>query len=128
VKITKHLVATALVTASALLGATTAHAAVSASDVVKDLKPCVNYLANGSGKPPAACCAGAKALTAELTTTADQKAALNVLRRLDKSGFVDKQAFGALPGNCGISVTADDGFWQRNANQVPADPTSAESR
>ena len=87
-----------------LLISSTSEAAISCSDVVKDLRPCVSYLSSGSGKPPAACCSGAKALAAAATTSADKKTACNCIKSSAKSMKINSQLAQALPGNCGISV------------------------
>ncbi|KAJ1388238.1 hypothetical protein SESBI_39275 [Sesbania bispinosa] len=38
-----------------LVASTSLEAAISYSDVIKDLRPCVSYLVSGSGQPPGAC-------------------------------------------------------------------------
>ncbi|XP_057459024.1 non-specific lipid-transfer protein 8-like [Lotus japonicus] len=79
-------------------------AAISCSDVIKDLKPCVSYLVSGSGKPPGACCSGAKALASAVSTSEDKKAACNCIKSTAKSIKMNSQLAKALPGNCGINV------------------------
>ncbi|XP_015932587.1 non-specific lipid-transfer protein 8 [Arachis duranensis] len=76
----------------------------SCSDVIKNLKPCVNYLMSGSGKPPGPCCSGVKALAAAAATSADKKTACNCIKSTSKSLNINSQLAQALPGNCGISL------------------------
>ena len=88
-----------------ILLASTSEATISCNDVIKDLKPCVNYLVSGSGKPPPACCSGAKALEAAATTSDDKKAACNCIKSSSKNLKINSQLAQALPGNCGISLS-----------------------
>lgn len=78
--------------------------AISCSDVLKDLRPCVNYLRSGNGMPPAACCAGASTLANAATTSADKKAACSCIKSAAKQINPNAQLAQALPGNCGISL------------------------
>ncbi|CAK7331704.1 unnamed protein product [Dovyalis caffra] len=87
-----------------LLLAPTSDSAISCSDVIKDLRPCVSYLSKGSGKPPSACCAGAAALQSAASTTADKKAACQCIKSASKSINPKPQLAQALPANCGISL------------------------
>ncbi|KAI4323319.1 hypothetical protein L6164_022934 [Bauhinia variegata] len=87
-----------------LLLASGSEAAISCSDVIKDLKPCVTYLVSGSGKPPAACCSGAKALAAAATTTEDKKAACSCIKSTSQSLKIKSQLAQDLPRNCGINL------------------------
>nr|AFK35133.1 unknown [Medicago truncatula] len=84
--------------------ASNSEAAISCSDVIKDLKPCVSYLVSGSGQPPAACCSGAKALASAVSTSEDKKAACNCIKSTSKSIKIDSQLAQALAGNCGINT------------------------
>ncbi|PON68643.1 Lipid transfer protein/Par allergen [Parasponia andersonii] len=79
-------------------------AAISCSDVIKDLRPCVNYLVNGSGKPPAVCCAGASALASAASTSDEKKAACNCIKSASKNINIKSELAQALPKNCGISL------------------------
>ncbi|KAJ4843547.1 hypothetical protein Tsubulata_007963 [Turnera subulata] len=79
-------------------------AAISCSDVIKDLRPCVNYLVKGSGKPPAACCAGASALQSAASTPADKQAACTCIKSAAQKINPNPQLAQALPANCGISL------------------------
>ncbi|KAJ6947994.1 hypothetical protein NC651_002373 [Populus alba x Populus x berolinensis] len=79
-------------------------AAISCSDVIKGLRPCVNYLMNGSGKPPAACCSGISAIQAAASTTADKQAACNCIKSASKQINPNPQLAQALPANCGITL------------------------
>ncbi|XP_065870282.1 non-specific lipid-transfer protein 8-like [Euphorbia lathyris] len=83
--------------------ALSSEAAISCSDVMKDLRPCVKYLVNGSGAPPAACCAGASALAAAATTTDDRKAACACIKSAAQNINPNTQLAQALPANCRIS-------------------------
>ncbi|XP_022732163.1 non-specific lipid-transfer protein 8 [Durio zibethinus] len=87
-----------------LLLAPASYAAISCSDVIKDLRPCVNYLVNGTGKPPAACCAGASALASAASSSADKKAACECIKSAAKNMKPNSQLAQALPANCGINL------------------------
>ncbi|KAI3426730.1 Non-specific lipid-transfer protein [Psidium guajava] len=78
--------------------------AVSCSDVLKDLKPCVSYLKSGSGMPPAACCAGVSALANVATSSADKKAACACIKNAAQKMNPNAQLAQALPGNCKITL------------------------
>ncbi|XP_027343845.1 non-specific lipid-transfer protein 8 [Abrus precatorius] len=88
-----------------ILLASTSEAAISCSDVIKDLRPCVSYLVSGSGQPPAACCSGAKALASAASTSEDKKTACNCIKSTSKSININSQLAQALPGNCGITLS-----------------------
>lgn len=83
---------------------TASEAAISCSDVVNDLKPCLNYLVNGSGKPPAACCSGVSTLASAATTSDDKKTACNCIKSAAKNVKLKTDLAQALPQNCGISL------------------------
>lgn len=87
-----------------ILLASTSEAAISCSDVIKDLNPCVSYLVSGSGKPPATCCSGVKALASAASTPEDKKAACNCIKSTSKSISINAQLAQALPGNCGVTL------------------------
>ncbi|XP_039036296.1 non-specific lipid-transfer protein 8-like [Hibiscus syriacus] len=87
-----------------LLIATTSNAAISCSAVIKDLRPCVNYLVKGSGKPPSTCCAGASALASAATSSADKKAACACIKSAAKNMKPKNDLAQALPSNCGITL------------------------
>lgn len=93
----------ALVLAVALLAAAPA-AAITCSDVIKDLRPCINYLKSGSGAPPPPCCAGASSLASAATTTADKKTACNCLKNAASNISLKPELAKALPANCGITL------------------------
>ncbi|PIN10576.1 hypothetical protein CDL12_16831 [Handroanthus impetiginosus] len=80
-----------------------AAAAISCSDVIKDIKPCINYLKSGSGAPPSDCCAGASSLASAATSTADKQAACACLKNAAKNLNVKPELAKSLPGSCGIS-------------------------
>ncbi|KAE9590487.1 putative plant lipid transfer protein/Par allergen [Lupinus albus] len=88
-----------------ILVVSTSEATLSCSDVIKDLKPCISYLVSGSGKPPEACCIGAKALASSATNSEDKKAACNCIKSTAKSITLNSQLAQSLPGNCGISLS-----------------------
>ncbi|KAJ1377257.1 Plant lipid transfer protein/Par allergen [Sesbania bispinosa] len=87
-----------------LVASTSSEAAISCSDVIKDLRPCVSYLVSGNGQPPAACCSGAKALASAASTSEDKKAVCNCIKSTAKSVKINSQLAQALPGNCGINL------------------------
>ncbi|OMO77181.1 Plant lipid transfer protein/Par allergen [Corchorus capsularis] len=87
-----------------LIAAPASNAAISCSAVIKDLRPCVNYLVKGSGKPPAACCAGASALASAASSSSDKKAACECIKSASKNMKPKSELAQALPANCGISL------------------------
>ncbi|XP_007039589.2 PREDICTED: non-specific lipid-transfer protein 8 [Theobroma cacao] len=87
-----------------LAAAPASDAAISCSDVIKDLRPCVNYLVNGTGKPPSACCAGASALASAASSSSDKKAACECIKSAAKNMKPNAQLAQALPANCGINL------------------------
>ncbi|XP_010257636.1 PREDICTED: non-specific lipid-transfer protein 8 [Nelumbo nucifera] len=95
---------TAMAVLMLLLFAQASEAAITCSDVIKYLRPCVNYLVNGSGMPPSACCAGASQLASAATTPADKRAACACIKSASQRINPNPQLAQALPGNCGISL------------------------
>ncbi|KAF5469693.1 hypothetical protein F2P56_013743, partial [Juglans regia] len=87
-----------------LLLAPASEAVITCSNVVNYLRPCVNYLVKGTGKPPATCCSGASALASASSTSADKRAACDCIKTAAKKINPNVQAAQALPGNCGISL------------------------
>lgn len=87
-----------------LVLAPAAEAVIACSDVIKDLRPCVNYLVNGTGMPPAACCSGATNLAAAASTSADKKAACDCIKNAAKKLNPNPQLAKDLAGNCKISL------------------------
>ncbi|KAK6120769.1 hypothetical protein DH2020_045485 [Rehmannia glutinosa] len=79
-------------------------AAITCSDVIKDLRPCVNYLKSGSGTPPSDCCTGASSLASAATSTADKQTACTCLKNAAKSINPKPELAKSLAGNCGISL------------------------
>ncbi|KAI3444914.1 hypothetical protein Pfo_001579, partial [Paulownia fortunei] len=79
-------------------------AAITCSDVIKDLQPCMNYLKSGSGMPPSPCCAGASNLASSATTTVDKQTACSCLKNAAKNINIKPELAKSLPGNCGISL------------------------
>ncbi|KAI7748709.1 hypothetical protein M8C21_029967 [Ambrosia artemisiifolia] len=78
--------------------------ALSCSDVVSKLSPCVNYLTKG-GSVPAACCKGVKGLNAAARSTADKKTACGCMKDAyhSMSGIKSGNAAG-LPRKCGVHI------------------------
>ncbi|KAK4795102.1 hypothetical protein SAY86_013096 [Trapa natans] len=98
------LLALAAVLFLLLLLAPVSESAISCSDVLKDLRPCVNYLRSGTGKPPATCCAGASSLARSATTPADKRAACSCIKSAAQQINPNARLAQALPGNCGITL------------------------
>ncbi|KAL8204417.1 hypothetical protein R6Q57_010040 [Mikania cordata] len=80
------------------------NAIISCGTVIQDLTPCVSYLRSGSGKPPPACCSGAKALVAAASATADKRAACSCLQMASRSLNPNPTLAKSLPGKCGINL------------------------
>ncbi|KAJ0650945.1 putative plant non-specific lipid-transfer protein/Par allergen [Helianthus annuus] len=78
--------------------------ALSCSDVVSKLSPCINYLQNG-GSVPTACCNGVKGLNAAAKLTADKKTACGCMKNAyhSMSGIKADIALG-LPKKCGVNI------------------------
>ncbi|KAF5762699.1 putative plant lipid transfer protein/Par allergen [Helianthus annuus] len=78
--------------------------ALSCSDVVSKLSPCINYLQNG-GSVPTACCNGVKGLNAAAKSTADKKTACGCMKNAyhSMSGIKANIALG-LPKKCGVHI------------------------
>ncbi|KVI00610.1 Bifunctional inhibitor/plant lipid transfer protein/seed storage helical domain-containing protein [Cynara cardunculus var. scolymus] len=87
-----------------LLFVSSTDAVLSCSTVIKDVKPCVSYLVNGSGMPPPACCSGAKALAAAASTTVDKQAACSCLKTASQSLNPNPGLAKSLPANCGFNL------------------------
>ncbi|GLT84218.1 hypothetical protein SLE2022_024630 [Rubroshorea leprosula] len=87
-----------------MLLAPASEAAISCSDVIKDLRPCVNYLVNGTGAPPSSCCAGASALAAAATSSADKKTACQCIKSAAQKINPNQQLAQGLAANCGITL------------------------
>lgn len=79
-------------------------AAITCSDVIKDLRPCINYLKSGSGAPPKPCCDGASSLASSATTTADKQTACGCLKNAAKNINLKPELAKSLPSNCKISL------------------------
>ncbi|XP_021886850.1 non-specific lipid-transfer protein 8 [Carica papaya] len=88
-----------------LILSSSSEAAISCTVVIKDLRPCLNYLVKGSGKPPSACCVGASALASATTTSADKKAACECIKAEAKKVNLNAQLAKDLPANCGITLS-----------------------
>ncbi|KAK6936519.1 Bifunctional inhibitor/plant lipid transfer protein/seed storage helical domain [Dillenia turbinata] len=83
---------------------TSSDAALACSDVIKYVKPCVNYLVKGSGLPPADCCSGASNLATAVANSADKKTACDCLKSAAKKMNPQEALAKALPSNCGITL------------------------
>ncbi|XP_062079570.1 non-specific lipid-transfer protein 8-like [Humulus lupulus] len=79
-------------------------AAITCSDVINDLRPCVSYLVSGAGKPPAACCAGVSTLASASASSADKKTACECIKNSAKNIKLKADLAQALPKNCGINL------------------------
>ncbi|KAF8398570.1 hypothetical protein HHK36_017501 [Tetracentron sinense] len=88
-----------------LLVAPASEAAITCSDVAKDLQPCLNYLRSGSGKPPSPCCAGVAKLSSAASTTADRRAACACIKTQAQKINPIVALAQSLPGNCGVSLS-----------------------
>ncbi|KZV21790.1 hypothetical protein F511_02948 [Dorcoceras hygrometricum] len=79
-------------------------AAISCSDVIKDIQPCISYLRSGSGPPPSPCCAGASNLASTATSSADKQTACTCIKNASKNIQLKAELAKSLPANCGISL------------------------
>ncbi|XP_075475852.1 non-specific lipid-transfer protein 8-like [Primulina tabacum] len=79
-------------------------AAISCSDVIMDMQPCINYLISGIGLPPAPCCAGVSNLASTATTTPDKQTACTCLKNASRNINLKPELAKSLPENCGISL------------------------
>ncbi|KAJ0650944.1 putative plant non-specific lipid-transfer protein/Par allergen [Helianthus annuus] len=78
--------------------------AVSCSDVVNKLSPCISYLKNG-GSVSAACCNGIKGLNAAAKSTADKKTACGCLKNAYQSiSGINADNASGLPKRCGVNI------------------------
>ncbi|KAF3452666.1 hypothetical protein FNV43_RR03099 [Rhamnella rubrinervis] len=93
-----------LVAVLVISNAPASEAALTCSQVVSNLRPCVSYLVSGSGKPPAACCSGVVALASAASSSADKKTACECIKSTAKSVNPKPQLAQSLPANCGISL------------------------
>ncbi|KAL3832883.1 hypothetical protein ACJIZ3_007619 [Penstemon smallii] len=87
-----------------IISSSPASTAITCSDVIKDIKPCFDYLKSGSGSPPGPCCAGASNLAATAQSTADKQTACGCLKNASKNINLKPELAKALPGKCGISL------------------------
>ncbi|KAL5708578.1 hypothetical protein ACHQM5_019361 [Ranunculus cassubicifolius] len=99
----KTLATSALAITTLLLLLPTPGSAITCTDVVKDLSPCIKYLVNG-GSPSTACCAGATNLMNSASTSADKKTACTCIQSTAAKVKVNSAAAQALPGSCGITL------------------------
>ncbi|XP_043691062.1 non-specific lipid-transfer protein AP10-like [Telopea speciosissima] len=88
-----------------LLLVPTTEAAITCSDVVNDLTPCLSYLQSGKGTPSASCCSGASKLLGSATNTADTKTACNCMKSTIKQLNLNGAASQSLAGKCGIKLS-----------------------
>uniref|UniRef100_A0A7N0TR05 Non-specific lipid-transfer protein n=1 Tax=Kalanchoe fedtschenkoi TaxID=63787 RepID=A0A7N0TR05_KALFE len=87
-----------------LLTAPTAEGAISCTEVIGDLRPCISYLKSGSGNPPTACCAGASALANAATTSTDKRAACDCIKTAARALNPNPELAKDLPKKCGIDL------------------------
>ncbi|KAK9157578.1 hypothetical protein Scep_004152 [Stephania cephalantha] len=87
-----------------LLLPSSSEGALTCTDVIKALQPCLNYLVNGKGKPLAACCTGASKLSTAASTPADKKTVCTCIKSASQNMKLNPAAAQALPENCGISL------------------------
>ena len=93
-----------LVAAAAVLPS--GEAALSCSDVYRNLMPCLNYLrSSGTSAPPALCCNGMSTLMGEANVKADRQTACRCLKTA-ASGItgINFNLAGALPKRCGVAI------------------------
>lgn len=77
---------------------------ISCSTVIKDLRPCVTYLVNGTGNPPSDCCSGAASLAAAVTSSADRVAVCKCIKSTAEQINPKEQNAQAIPTVCGITL------------------------
>ncbi|GFP91408.1 non-specific lipid-transfer protein 1 [Phtheirospermum japonicum] len=87
-----------------ILFISTPAAAITCSDVIKQLSPCVNYLKSGSGAPPVPCCKGASSLASAAKSKADKQTACGCLKTAANSIKPKLELAMSLPGKCGVSL------------------------
>lgn len=78
--------------------------AISCSQVVAGVAPCLRYLRLG-GQVEASCCNGVKGLNNAARTTQDRQIACNCLKSASSSiGGINNGYAASLPGKCGVSI------------------------
>ncbi|KAK9734257.1 hypothetical protein RND81_04G126700 [Saponaria officinalis] len=86
-----------------------AEAAVSCTDVDKNLKPCVQHLQSGAGSqatPPADCCAGVKSVKSLADTTGEHKAVCQCMKGIAaKVTGINYDLAAKLPNHCGVTMS-----------------------
>lgn len=101
------LVSMILIVCMAVMGATkSAKAAISCSDVINHLVPCVSYVQNG-GTPPAACCNGVKTLYGEAQTSADRQSVCKCIKSaVNGMPYTNNNLnlAASLPAKCGLNL------------------------
>lgn len=88
------------------VGAPKAMAAVTCGQVVNNLTPCINYVANGGALNPS-CCTGVRSLYSLAQTTADRQSICNCLKQAVNGIPYTKANAGlaaGLPGKCGVNI------------------------
>ncbi|GLT39735.1 hypothetical protein SLA2020_139110 [Shorea laevis] len=74
------------------------------SDMIKDLRPCVNYLVDGTGAPPSSCCAGACALASAASSSTNKKTACECIKSAAQKINPNEQLAQALPAKRRITL------------------------
>lgn len=83
-----------------------AKADISCDQVVRNLTPCISYVANG-GSVAAACCSGIKSLYDAAKTTADRKSVCKCLKQAINGIPYTSYNLGlaaGLPNKCGVNL------------------------
>ncbi|CAJ1948340.1 unnamed protein product [Sphenostylis stenocarpa] len=80
--------------------------AITCTDVIRSLTPCLGYLRSG-GSPLPACCSGVRGLNSAAKTTADRQTTCNCLKSLANNGLgkgLNPNIAALLPGKCGVNI------------------------
>ncbi|XP_004506486.1 non-specific lipid-transfer protein 1 [Cicer arietinum] len=96
----------AIVICMMLMGAPFAVNAISCSEVIHKLDPCLGYLGGSSSAPSRKCCRGVKKLNHMARTTRERRTTCNCLKSAANaiSGLRTNNA-AALPGMCGVRLS-----------------------
>ncbi|XP_072954698.1 non-specific lipid-transfer protein 1-like [Typha angustifolia] len=97
--------AAAVVLAILLIASPHVADAITCSQAVSAISPCIAYARSGVGAPSATCCAGVRSLNALAKTTPDRQTACNCLKKLAGSvKGVKPGAVTGIPSKCRVSV------------------------
>ncbi|XP_027352511.1 non-specific lipid-transfer protein 1-like [Abrus precatorius] len=77
--------------------------AMTCSDVVQTLMPCLSYLTQG-GNPSQECCDGVRTLQANAATTSDRQTVCNCLKSNVNNFGVNANYAQALPAQCHVNI------------------------